>query len=293
MTFGPVAKMLPGCKSFSMSLVYTALITPFNSDGSLNLTAFEKHIDVQLKAGIHGIVVCGSTGEGMTLDDSEKESLLKAAVKRVNGRIGVVLGAGHASTKIACKWQKRAKDLGATHTLHIAPWYIKPTPEGLEAHFQQIASVNNLPIILYNHPGRTGTDMPVDVIVRLAKSFEHLVALKEVNCDAARIFRLLKELPEGFKLLAGDDCNTLPILAMGGHGVISTWSNLVPGDFVELVSKKSPYLAAQLTALSEIWPTRPNPIPVKTAMGEDNFRLPLLALEPAEKEALLRKISET
>ena len=276
-----------------MSLVYTALITPFNSDGSLNLTAFQKHVEAQLEAGIHGVVVCGSTGEGMTLEDHEKETLLKAAVELVGSRIPVVMGAGHASTKIACEWQKRAKDLGASHTLHIAPWYIKPTSEGLEAHFQQIASVNNLPIILYNHPGRTGTDMPVDVIVRLAKSFKHLVALKEVNCDAARVFRLLKELPEGFKLLSGDDCNTLPMLAMGGHGLISTWSNFLPERFVELVQNRSPKLASQLALLSEAWPTRPNPIPVKTAMGEDNFRLPLKALEPAEKEVLLRKISET
>lgn len=273
-----------------MGLVYTALVTPFKLDGSVDLLTFEKIIDAQLQAGIHGLVVCGSTGEGMTLTDPEKEGLLKTAVARVAGRVPVIMGAGHASTQIACYWQQRSLELGATHTLHVTPWYNRPTPEGLYAHFEAIARVNHLPIILYNVPSRTQCDMPADVILKLAKDFKNICGLKECNFDPARVRLLFENAPKGFEFFSGEDAFVLPWMAMGGHGVISVWSNLLPELFVELVSKPTPELAAKLASLSQVGSKRPNPIPIKTAMGLNNFRLPLLALPALEQNELLASV---
>ncbi len=275
-----------------MSLVYTALVTPFNADGSVDLDLFKKNIDAQLKAGIHGLVVCGSTGEGMTLSVAEKEALLTTAVQQVSGRVPVIFGAGHANTQIACFWQKRAAELGATHTLHVTPWYIKPTPEGLYAHFAAIASVNELPIILYNVPGRTQCDMPVEVILKLAHDFPSIIGIKECNLGAERLNALVHQTPKGFQVFSGEDAFVIPLLDIGGHGVISVWSNLVPAQFVELVTKRSPELAQTLADLSAIALTRPNPIPIKTAMQQDNFRLPLLKLAEDERQDILTKASK-
>ncbi len=275
-----------------MSLVYTALITPFNADGSVDFAQFNANIDAQLKAGVHGLVVCGSTGEGMTLSDAEKEALLIAAVKHVAGKVPVIFGAGHANTQIACFWQKRASELGATHTLHVTPWYIKPTPEGLYAHFAAIASVNQLPIILYNVPGRTQCDMPADVVIKLAQNFPNIIGIKECSLGVERLNALIHQTPKGFQVFSGEDAFVLPLLEMGGHGVISVWSNLVPAQFVELVSQHSPELAQNLADLSAIAPTRPNPIPIKTAMQQDNFRLPLLKLPEDERQDILTKASK-
>lgn len=273
-----------------MGLVYTALVTPFKSDGSVDLSAFEKIIDAQLEAGIHGLVVCGSTGEGMTLTDLEKEALLKTAVSRVAGRVPVIMGAGHASTQVACYWQQKSLELGATHTLHVTPWYNKPTPEGLYAHFEAIARVNNLPIILYNVPSRTQCNMPADLILKLAKDFKNICGLKECNLDPVRIHTLIENAPKGFEFFSGEDAFVLPWLTMGGHGVISVWSNFVPELLIQLVSKPTPKLAAKLAFLSQVSPNRPNPIPVKTAMGLNNFRLPLLALPAGEQNELLANV---
>lgn len=273
-----------------MGLVYTALVTPFKSDGSLDLSIFEQLLDKQLEAGIHGVVVCGSTGEGITLSDAEKEQLLKSAVKRVNGRIPVLMGAGHASTQIACLWQHKAQDLGASHTLHVTPWYNKPTPEGLYAHYEAIAHVNSLPIILYNVPSRTQCNLPVDVILRLAKNFKSIQGLKECNFDAFRLGELFSKAPKGFQFFSGEDAFVTPWTTMGGHGVISVWSNLVPKLLVELVEKPTLELARKIALLSAISPGIPNPIPIKTAMGLNNFRLPLLALDSKEQEKITLKI---
>jgi 4-hydroxy-tetrahydrodipicolinate synthase len=273
-----------------MGLVYTALVTPFKSDGLLDLSVFEKNIDDQLEAGVHGLVVCGSTGEGMTLTDFEKEALLKTAVTRVKGRVPVIMGAGHASTQVACYWQQKALELGATHTLHVTPWYNKPTPEGLYAHFEAIARVNSLPIILYNVPSRTQCNMPAELILKLAQDFKNICGLKECNLDPVRIHKLMENAPKGFEFFSGEDAFVLPWMTMGGHGVISVWSNLAPKLVVELVSKPNQKLAAKLAFLSQISPNRPNPIPVKTAMGLQNFRLPLLALDFQEQAELRSRI---
>lgn len=275
-----------------MRLVYTALLTPFRADGSLDVSAFENLIHSQLKAGVHGLVVCGSTGEGMTLTDAEKESLLKLAVQQVAGKVPVVMGCGHANTQIACLWQQKAKDLSADAALHVTPWYNKPTPEGLYAHYEAVAQVNDLPIILYNVPGRTSCNLPVDIVIQLAQKFKHIKGLKECNLDPVRIHTLLQNLPEDFQLFSGEDSFILPLLSLGGHGVISVWSNLVPELFVDFMSNPTKELAAKIAFLSNVSPNRPNPIPIKTAMGFDEFRLPLLALEATERAELLARVKQ-
>lgn len=273
-----------------MGLVYTALVTPFKTDGSLDLVAWDRHLDQQLESGIHGVVVCGSTGEGMTLSNEEKGTLLKSAVKLINNRVPVLMGAGHANTAEACLWQKMAQDFGATHTLHVTPWYNKPTPEGLYAHYEAISRASSLPIVLYNVPGRTQCNLPTEIILKLARDFENILGLKECHLDPVRLHSLFENAPGGFQFFSGEDAFILPWLAMGGHGIISVWSNLVPELFVRLVKQPEPKLAAKLAFLSNICPNRPNPIPIKTAMGLDHFRLPLLALPEQERTELLGRI---
>ncbi|MEI6805720.1 MAG: 4-hydroxy-tetrahydrodipicolinate synthase [Myxococcaceae bacterium] len=273
-----------------MGLVYTALVTPFKSDNSLDIPVFEALLDKQLEAGIHGVVVCGSTGEAITLSDPEKEMLLKSAVKRVAGKIPILMGAGHANTQVACLWQQKAQDLGATYTLHVTPWYNKATPEGLYAHYEAIANTNPLPIIIYNVPTRTSCNIPVDVVLKLAQNFKSIKGLKECNFEPFRLNNLFQNAPTGFEFFSGEDAFILPWLAMGGHGVISVWSNLKPELLVQLLRKPTLDLAQKLGELSAVWPSRPNPIPIKTAMELNQFRLPLLALEPKEREELLTSI---
>ncbi|MES2504609.1 MAG: 4-hydroxy-tetrahydrodipicolinate synthase [Myxococcota bacterium] len=274
-----------------MAVVYTALVTPFNSDGSVDLTTFEKNLDAQAAAGVDGVLVCGSTGEGITLSEDEKELLLKTTVKRVGQHMVVLMNAGHVDTREAVRWQGKSKDLGAVSTVHVTPWYNRPTPEGLYAHFARIAEVNDLPMIIYNNPGRTACDMSAELIIELASKFKNIVGVKECNLNPIRLHTLLENAPAGFKLYSGEDSFVLPLMAMGGHGVISVWSNLVPKLFVELVKNPTPALAAKLAFLSNVT-SRPNPISIKTAMGLNEFRLPLLGLERAECEELLTRVKE-
>ncbi|MEI6790706.1 MAG: 4-hydroxy-tetrahydrodipicolinate synthase [Myxococcaceae bacterium] len=273
-----------------MGLVYTALVTPFKLDGSLDLHDFANRVNFQLEAGIHGVVVCGSTGEGITLTEAEKEDLLSIAVKQAAGKASVLMGCGHASTQIACLWQKKAQDLGADAALHVTPWYNKPTPEGLYAHYEAVAQVNHLPIIFYNVPGRTNCNLPIEVIIELAQNFKHMRGLKECNLDPIRLHTLIEKLPSDFKFFSGEDAFILPFMSMGAHGVISIWSNLVPELFVRFMKNPTKELAAKIAFLSNVSPKRPNPIPIKTAMGLNDFRLPLLALPVAEQTELLAKV---
>ena len=283
--------------------VYTAIITPFNQNDELDLEAFSKLIDLQLKAGIDGLVICGSTGEGITLTDDERFTLVKHAVKQVAGKIPVVAGAGHASTKIACDLQKQMKALGATATLHVTPWYNKPTTEGLYLHFSQVAESSDLPIILYNVPGRTACDLPVDVILRLSQNYPNIIGLKDSNIDPVRIQQILAKARPDFCFFSGEDGFVLPLLAMGGQGVISVCSNIVPKTMLDMIRAyhddnmtEAQTIAARIAELTPVMFMKSNPIPVKSSahlMGliENTFRLPLCPLSKNDMDTLRQKLS--
>ncbi len=282
---------MPATKLFSG--VFTAIVTPFQQNGSLDLSAFSKLVDHQLAQGIDGIVVCGSTGEGMTLTDGERATLVECCVKQVAGKIPIIAGAGHSNTSIACTLQKQMGDLGAAATLHVTPWYNKPPQEGLFRHYQAIAAVNDLPIILYNIPSRTGCDLAPATILRLAKEFPSIVGLKESNLDPIRLQTLLSELKKirpDFSVLSGEDGFILPLLAMGGQGVICVSSNLAPKTVCDMVQAyrqgqldKAQTIADRLASLAALMFFRTNPIPVKSALHlggylQNSFRLPLCPL---------------
>lgn len=286
--------------------VYTAIITPFNQNDELDLNAFSKLIDLQLKAGIDGLVISGSTGEGITLTDDERFTLVKHAIKQVAGKVPVVAGAGHASTKVACDLQKQMKALGATATLHVTPWYNKPTPEGLYLHFSKVAEAADLPIILYNVPGRTSCDLPIDVILRLAQNYPNIVGLKDSNTDPVRIQTLLSKttsIRPDFCLFSGEDGFVLPLLAMGGQGVISVCSNIIPKAMLNMIRAyhddnmaEAQSIASRIAELTPVMFMRSNPIPVKSTahlMGlvENTFRLPLCPLSKSEMDTLQQKLT--
>ncbi|MDA0712545.1 MAG: 4-hydroxy-tetrahydrodipicolinate synthase [bacterium] len=286
--------------------VFTAIITPFNSDGGLDLPAFTTLIKSQLESNVDGLVVCGSTGEAMTLSDEERFTLVSHAVKQVKGKISVIAGAGHCDTKVACVMQNKMLDLGVDATLQVVPWYNKPTAEGLYQHFSAIAAVNKLPIILYNIPSRTGSDIAADTVLKLVKNFVNIVGLKESNVDTVRLQLLLgalKKIRPDFSVFSGEDGFVLPLLAMGGQGVIAVSSNLVPELFTDMIAdfndgklEQAQNSAEKIAQLSKLMFFRSNPIPVKSALFarglvQNVFRLPLCPLDEADMNFLRTELN--
>lgn len=287
--------------------VFTAIVTPFKADQSLDLPAFKKLVDVQIEAGIHGLVVAGSTGEAMTLTDDERALLVKTCVEHAKGHVPVIAGAGASSTDVACHLQKRMKEAGASGTLQVTPWYNKPTPEGLYRHFSAIAKVADLPVILYNVPSRTCCDMNAETILHLAREHANIVGLKDSNMETVRLQSLLgdlKKIRPDFCVMSGEDGFVLPLLAMGGHGVISVGSNVAPKAMLGLVNafqqgnlEEAQTIAAHLTSLTNQMFFRTNPIPVKSALFlkgqiENAFRLPLYPLNEEDMRSLQTKLTE-
>jgi 4-hydroxy-tetrahydrodipicolinate synthase len=287
--------------------VFTAIVTPFKKDHSLDLEAFKKLIDKQLADGIDGFVVCGSTGEGMTVSDDERATLVKTCLEQVKGRVPVIAGAGSSNTQTACRLQKQMKDLGASGTLQVTPWYNKPTPEGLYRHFSEIAKTCDLPIILYNVPSRTGCDMNAQTVLRLAKEHANIVGLKESNLEAVRLQTMLSDLKKcrpDFAVVSGEDGFVLPLLAMGGHGVISMTSNVAPKVMLGIVKafnegnlSEAQAQATRMASLTGTMFYRSNPMPVKTAlhlMGaiENTFRLPLCPLSDEDMRTVQTQLTE-
>ncbi len=278
-----------------------AIITPFTSDGELDLPALKEFVEFQIEGGIDAIVACGSTGEAATLSDEEYETVIKTVVEAVNGRIPVIAGAGSNDTLRAVQLSKIAKRAGADALLHVTPFYNKPTINGLIAHYKEVAKVG-LPIIIYNVPGRTGSNVPPVNIIRIAREVPAIKAVKEASGSIAQMMEIIKlaatEGPKDFSVLSGDDALTLPLIAAGGHGVISVVCNEIPKEFSEMVHlaldgnfTKARSLHYRMWDLMNINFIESNPIPVKTAlflMGkiELNFRLPLVPMEEINQEAL-------
>jgi 4-hydroxy-tetrahydrodipicolinate synthase len=278
----------------------TALATPFAADGSLDLDAFGRLLDQQLAGGTQAVVVAGSTGESHFLEHDEYERLLAFAVKRVAGRVPVIAGTGEAGTAKTVATTRRAKALGADAALVVAPFYVRPTQEGLRRHFLAVADEGGLPVILYNVPPRTGCDIAPETVAAL-RDHPAIVGIKEARGDAARIHAIAELIRPDFVYLSGDDGTAHQAMLAGAAGTISVVSNLVPGAFRALCdaaragdAARTAEAAARLAPLVEALNCAPNPIPVKAGLaalglGSPAPRLPLVALEPGPALARLRE----
>jgi 4-hydroxy-tetrahydrodipicolinate synthase len=280
---------------------FTALVTPFR-DGAIDVPAFEKLIEGQIAAGIDGVIAVGTTGESPTLSGDEREQVIRLAVTITKGRCKVLAGTGSNSTQHAVTDTKLAEKLGVDGALIVAPYYNKPSQEGLFRHFQAIAQATALPIMLYNIPGRCGVDIGADTVVRLAGACKNIVSIKEASGSVDRVGELRVRLPEAFTILSGDDSLTLPFMAVGAVGVVSVVSNLLPVEVCALVRafesgdvKRARELHGKLFALFKDLFIEPNPVPVKTALAwrrtmSAEVRLPLCEMSDVNQERLRKTL---
>jgi 4-hydroxy-tetrahydrodipicolinate synthase len=282
---------------------FTALVTPFRN-GGIDTSAFEKLIEAQIAAGITGIVAVGTTGESPTLSHEEREQVIRLAVAIANKRGQVLAGTGSNATHHAVADTKAAENLGADGALLVAPYYNKPSQEGLFRHFKAIADATSLPIVLYNIPGRCGVDIAPDTVARLAKECRNIVSIKEASGSVERVSELRARLPESFTILSGDDSLTLPFMSVGAVGVVSVASNLFPAEICALVHayqsgdvKSAENLHRKLFPLFKDLFIEPNPVPVKTVLGwrgamSGECRLPLCEMSEANQARLRKSLAE-
>jgi 4-hydroxy-tetrahydrodipicolinate synthase len=282
---------------------YTALVTPFRDD-QIDFAAFEKLIESQIAGGITGIIPVGTTGESPTLSHEEKEQLIRAAVEIARGGCQVLAGTGSNATRAAICATLAAEKLGVDGALVVAPYYNKPSQEGLFRHFQAIARESTLRIMLYNIPARSGVDVGPETVERLARECSNIVCIKEASGSVDRVAELRGRLPNKFTILSGDDGLTLPFMAVGAVGVVSVASNLLPTEVSALVRAfasgdiaGAQQLHRRMAGLFKDLFIEPNPVPVKTALAwrglmSSEVRLPLCAMSDAN-EARLRKTLET
>jgi 4-hydroxy-tetrahydrodipicolinate synthase len=269
-----------------------AIVTPMLEDGALDLDGFRKLLDWHIAEGTDGIVVVGTTGESPTVDNEEHWLLIKTAVAHVAGRVPVVAGTGANSTREAIEHSKHAQQAGADYSLSVVPYYNRPTQDGLYRHFKAIAEAANIPQILYNVPGRTVADMQNDTLLRLAQ-IPNIVGIKDATANMERASDLIRRMPKDFLVFSGDDGTALPLMLLGGHGVISVTANVAAKAMHEMcVAALSGNLAKareindRLLGLHKHLFCEANPIPVKWAaqqMGliKGGIRLPLTTLSPA------------
>jgi 4-hydroxy-tetrahydrodipicolinate synthase len=275
----------------------TALVTPFDERGRIDFGALERLVDWQIKEGIDFLVPCGTTGESATLSGDERRAVTASVVQAARGRVPVVAGAGGNHTAKAVFWARDAEAAGADGILSVSPMYNKPTAEGLFRHFSAISDASRLPILVYNVPGRTGSDLDVETIVRLA-TIPNVVGLKEASTNFPRIARLMTLLPADFAVFSGDDSTALALVSLGARGLISVASNEIPSEMHALVAaalagdwEKARKLQAKWLALMEMNFWESSPSPVKCALSlmkkcEETLRLPLAPV----REETRRKI---
>jgi len=275
----------------------TALVTPFKTDGHLDEAALQRLVDFQIREGIDFLVPCGTTGESATLTMAEHLRVVEIVVQHANGRVPVVAGAGGNNTAHVIEMARQIADLGVDGLLSVTPYYNKPTQEGLFQHYRALAEAVKLPIIVYNVPGRTSTNLLPDTVVRLS-AIDNIIGIKEACGDINQITELAMKIPSGFKLISGDDAITLPIIALGGVGVISVVSNQVPKMMAELTRLcldgqlgAARTLQRKLQSLMKLNFIETNPIPVKAGLAmmdliEESYRLPLVPIAEDNKRKL-------
>ena len=273
---------------------HTALVTPFR-DGALDEQALRDLVERQVQAGVDGVVPCGSTGESATLSHAEHRRVVEVVVDAVRGRVQVIAGTGSNSTAESIALTRHASEAGADGALLISPYYNKPTQQGILAHYEAVARETDIPLLVYNIPGRTASNILPSTMARLAE-IDRVVGVKEASGDLGQVSAVVASCPPGFDVLSGDDVLTLPIVAVGGKGVITTTGNVAPAAMVELVraarageAERARQLHLRLLPLFEVLFCETNPIPVKAALammglvGEE-IRLPLTPLCEANRE---------
>ena len=281
----------------------TALVTPFKSDLSLDEEALRRLVQRQIEAGIHFLVPCGTTGENPTLSREEHLRVVEITVEEADGKVPVLGGAGGNDTREVVALAREVEARGADGLLVVTPYYNKPTPEGLFAHYREVSRATRLPIVVYNVPGRTGLNVDPNTLARLAQ-LERVVAVKEASGNISQMSQIFQVVPHDFAVLSGDDAITLPLMALGGLGVISVVSNEVPYAMSRLASLclEGDYPAAQqmhrrLHALMEINFVESNPGPVKAALAmmgliEPAYRLPVVPPRPESLKKIEAALSD-
>jgi 4-hydroxy-tetrahydrodipicolinate synthase len=284
-----MAKKLTGCG--------TALVTPWQKDGSLDEKALRALVDWQIDQGIHMVIPCGSTGEAATMTPAEHRRVVEITVEQTKGRVPVIAGAGSNDTAKAVALSKEMKAVGVSHLLHVSPMYNKPPQRGIIEHFKRVADATDLPIVVYNVPGRTGSNIEAKTTLALAE-IPNIVAVKEASGNPAQIADVIKDAPDDFSVLSGDDELTLGLMAAGADGVISVVSNATPramaqlceaalrGDFAaarDLHFKLLPWMRAAFI--------ESNPLPVKAAMAmlgkmDNRLRLPLVPMDDKHSDTV-------
>jgi 4-hydroxy-tetrahydrodipicolinate synthase len=276
---------------------FTALVTPF-VNGEVDEESYRRHIEWQIESGIDGLVPCGTTGESATLSHAEHGKVIRICVEQVNKRVPVLAGAGSNNTREAVELTRYAKDAGADGALLITPYYNKPTQEGLVAHFTAIAKEVPMPFVVYNVPGRTALNLLPATVARMAREIPQVIGIKEATGDLKQVSEVVEFCPPGFTVLSGDDFTVLPLLSVGGHGVISVVSNVMPAQMAGMckaffagdmgTARKLHY---EMNPVSRAMFIETNPVPAKVAlemMGRLPFsvRLPLVELLPGNREKL-------
>jgi 4-hydroxy-tetrahydrodipicolinate synthase len=280
-----------------------AIVTPFR-DGKIDEKIFRDLIEFQIKNGSSGIVPCGTTGESATLSFEEHNQVIEITIEQVKKRVPVIAGTGSNSTEEAIMLTRHAEKAGADASLQVSPYYNRPTQKGLYEHFKAIADTVKIPIILYNIAGRTGVNIEPETIARLSQDCKNIVAVKEASGSLDQMSRIKSLCPDKFELISGDDSLTLPVLAIGGRGIISVVANIVPSDVAEMVLafekgniKKAQELHYKLLPLIKAVFIETNPIPVKTAMGlmglcAPDLRLPMCSMSPDNLEKLKKVLKD-
>jgi 4-hydroxy-tetrahydrodipicolinate synthase len=283
--------------------VGTALVTPFTRTGALDEAAVRRLARRQIDAGIHFLCPCGTTGENPTLTDAERLRIVEILVDEAKGQVPILAGAGGYNTKEVIHLAEEMHRRGAAGLLSVTPYYNKPTQEGLYQHYKAIAESTPLPIVVYNVPGRTGVNVEVATLVRLAQ-IPTIVAVKEASGNVTQMCEICRAVPEDFLVLSGDDALTLPLMAVGGRGIISVASNEIPAEMVQMVeaAERNDFRAARavharILPLMQINFVESNPVPVKAAMAamgllEESYRLPMCPPKPESREKIHRVLKE-
>ncbi|WHY67617.1 4-hydroxy-tetrahydrodipicolinate synthase [Neobacillus sp. SuZ13] len=277
--------------------VLTAMVTPFDQNGEVDFNAVRRLVDYLIDNGTDGLVVAGTTGESPTLTTDEKIALFKAVVVAARGRVPVIAGTGSNNTRASISLTKQAEETGVDGIMLVAPYYNKPSQEGMYQHFKAIAESTSLPVMLYNIPGRSAVNLSAETIVRLSQ-IENIVAVKEASGNLDAMAAIISQTPSDFTLYSGDDSLTLPVLAIGGAGVVSVASHVIGTEMQEMINhfkngrvQEAAHSHRQLLPLMKALFTAPNPAPVKAALNMSGvqvggLRLPLLPLSPEEEMAL-------
>jgi 4-hydroxy-tetrahydrodipicolinate synthase len=279
----------------------TAIVTPFTPSGDLDEAALRRLLRRQIEAKIDVLVPCGTTGESATMTPAEQERVVAITVEEAGGRVPVLAGAGSNDTRVAVERAKVMSGLGADGILSVGPYYNKPTPDGYFRHFSAVADASPKPVVVYNVPGRTGSNIDTKTLLRIA-AHENVVAVKEASGSLGQVMDILRDRPEGFEVLSGDDAFTLAFMALGGEGVISVAANQIPGPMRDLTAacargdweeaRRIHYRYLRLMNLNFI---EANPVPVKASLAlmglcAESLRLPMCPPSEATREALRQEL---